>query len=112
MAVLDPVETLPAVTRVLLVTQRGAFIHKHGERLVISVRGEPDAPEFFELNDNEHPLNISHGYCADCQPIYEEQVRAQHAELQARRRAADEQAKAERAEQRRTRFRRGRKDSE
>ncbi|HUZ78132.1 MAG TPA: CRISPR-associated endonuclease Cas1 [Chloroflexota bacterium] len=43
MAVLDPVETLPETTRVLLINQRGAYIHRHAERLVVSVKGEPDA---------------------------------------------------------------------
>jgi CRISP-associated protein Cas1 len=57
MAVLDPVETLPEVTRVLLVNQRGAFIHRHGERLVVSVKGEPDAE--YPLLHLEHVMVLT-----------------------------------------------------
>src|SRR5690348_382639 len=59
MAVLDPVETLPQVTRVLLVDKRGAFIHRHGERLVVSVRGEPDAE--YPLLHLEHVMVLVSG---------------------------------------------------
>jgi CRISPR-associated protein Cas1 len=69
MAVLDPVETLPAVTRVLLVTQRGAFIHKHGERLVISVKGEPDAE--YPLLHLEHVMVLVSGSSVSAEAIRE-----------------------------------------
>jgi CRISPR-associated protein Cas1 len=57
MAVLDPVETLPEVTRVLLVNQRGAFLHRHSERLVVSVKGEPDAE--YPLLHLEHVMVLT-----------------------------------------------------
>ncbi len=59
MAVLDPVETLPEVTRTLLVSQRGAFIHRRGERLVVSVKGEPDAE--YPLLHLEHVMVLVSG---------------------------------------------------
>ncbi len=58
-AVLDPVETLPETTRVLLVTQRGAFIHRHAERLVVSIRGEADVE--YPLLHLEHVMILVSG---------------------------------------------------
>jgi hypothetical protein len=67
--------------------------------MVRHVRGEPDAPEFFEKNDEEHPLNISHGYCEDCAPLWMERMREQQRQMHAEK-------------PRKTRFRRGRKDEQ
>ncbi|MGH2470697.1 MAG: CRISPR-associated endonuclease Cas1, partial [Chloroflexota bacterium] len=43
MPVLDPLLDPPEITRVLLVSERGSFIHKHSERLIVSVKGQVDA---------------------------------------------------------------------
>src|SRR5579883_1201844 len=69
MAVLDPVETLPEVTRVLLVNQRGAFLHRHSERLVVSVKGEPDAE--YPLMHLEHVMVLVSGASVSAELIRE-----------------------------------------
>ncbi|MHB8619516.1 MAG: CRISPR-associated endonuclease Cas1 [Chloroflexota bacterium] len=57
MAVLEPLVDLPEETRVLLVSQRGAFIHRHSERLVVSMRNEPDA--HYPLLHLEHVMILT-----------------------------------------------------
>jgi len=69
MAVLDPIETLPEVTRTLLISQRGAFIHKHAERLVVSVKGEPDAE--YPLMHLEHVMVLVSGASVSADIVHE-----------------------------------------
>lgn len=69
MAVLDPVETLPRVTRTLLVDKRGAFLHKRSERLVLSVKGEPDAE--YPLLHLEHVMVLVSGASVSAELVRE-----------------------------------------
>ena len=77
----------------------GPFKGQNPGHMTRHVAGEPSAPEFYEFNTDEHPLNISHRVCdkPECQEAFQnryrgwiEQRKAEKAREAAERAAAEQ----------------------